>query len=70
MEEKDQVLALTATYTVQSLSSMICVNVAGRILDISTYSHMFYFCSICILAALALVLFFKLPTGKENAMFS
>jgi len=70
VEEKDQVLALTVTYTVQSLSSVICVNVAGKILDVSTYGNMFLFCSASVLAAILLVLFFKLPKGNEKALFT
>ena len=63
-------LALTVTYTVQSLSSMICVNVAGKILDVSTYGSMFLFCSASVFAAIVLVLFFKVPKGNEKALFN
>ena len=70
VEEKLQVLALTLVYTAQSLASVICVNVAGRILVDGTYSGMFLLFSAPVFVAVVLVLFFRIPKGNERALFN
>ena len=69
VDSKYQVTALSLVYTVRNFASIIFQNIAGFILDTSTYSHMFMGCFGVIVFAFILVLFFRIPSGNDQKLF-
>lgn len=69
VDSKHQVTALSLVYTVRNFASIIFQNIAGFILDTSTYSHMFMGCFGVIVFGFVLVLFFRIPSGNDQKLF-
>lgn len=56
--------------TLKNLSAILFQNVAGYILDATSYSFLFGVCFICMLGGLLLFAFFKIESGNHKRLFS
>lgn len=70
IDERQQITALAFVQTVRNLTSIIFQNIAGTMLDITTYSNMFLICLAVMLIGLLLVVFFKIESGNDKKLFN
>lgn len=68
--KEHQITALAFVQTLRNLSSIIFQNIAGQILDVSSYQTLFSLSCIIIAIGFILVLLFKIPSGKDQKMFN
>ena len=65
IDENQQITALAYVATLKNLVAIIFQNVAGNILDVTTYSNLYLICFGWMLVALILVIFFKISSYKK-----
>lgn len=70
INEKQQIIALAFVATLKNLVTIIFQNIAGYILDVSSYSHLYLICFGCMLVGLILVIFFKINSGNDKQLFN
>lgn len=70
IHEEQQITALALVATLKNLSAILFQNVAGYILDATSYSFLFGVCFICMLGGLLLLAFFKIESGNHKRLFS
>ncbi len=70
VDEKHQITALAIVQTLRNLSSIVFQNIAGMILDVSTYQILFMISVSILIIGLVLVLFFKIPDGNDQKLFN
>lgn len=70
IDENQQITALAYVATLKNLVAIIFQNVAGNILDVTTYSNLYLICFGWMLVALILVIFFKISSGNDKKLFS
>ena len=68
--KEHQITALAFVQTLRNLSSIIFQNMAGQILDISSYQILFALSLIVIVVGFVLVILFKVPSGKDQKLFN
>lgn len=68
--ENQQITALALVATLKNLVAIIFQNVAGNILDVTTYSNLYLICFGWMLVALILVIFFKISSGNDKKLFN
>ena len=68
--KEHQITALAFVQTLRNLSSIIFQNIAGQILDVSSYQILFSLSLIVIAVGFLLVLLFKIPSGKDQKIFN
>ena len=68
--KEHQITALAFVQTLRNLSSIIFQNIAGQILDISSYQILFALSLIIIVVGFVLVILFKVPSGKDQKLFN
>lgn len=68
--KEHQITALAFVQTLRNLSSIIFQNIAGQILDISSYQILFALSLIVIVVGFVLVILFKVPSGKDQKLFN
>lgn len=68
--QEHQITALAFVQTLRNLSSIIFQNIAGQILDVSSYQVLFALSSIIIAIGFILVFLFKVPSGKDRKIFN
>lgn len=68
--KEHQITALAFVQTLRNLSSIIFQNIAGQILDISSYQILFALSLIVIVVSFVLVILFKVPSGKNQKLFN
>lgn len=68
--KEHQITALAFVQTLRNLSSIIFQNIAGQILDISSYQILFALSLIVIVVGFVLVILFKVPSGKDLKLFN
>ena len=68
--KEHQITALAFVQTLRNLSSIIFQNIAGQILDISSYQILFALSLIVIVVGFVLVILFKAPSGKDQKLFN
>ena len=68
--KEHQITALAFVQTLRNLSSIIFQNIAGQILDVSSYQVLFALSVIVIIIGFILVVFFKVPSGKDQKLFN
>ena len=68
--KEHQITALAFVQTLRNLSSIIFQNIAGQILDISSYQILFALSLIVIVVDFVLVILFKVPSGKNQKLFN
>ena len=68
--KEHQITALAFIQTLRNLSSIIFQNIAGQILDISSYQILFALSLIVIVVSFVLVILFKVPSGKDQKLFN
>ena len=68
--KEHQITALAFVQTLRNLSSIIFQNIAGQILDISSYQILFALSLIVIVVSFVLVILFKVPSGKYQKLFN
>ena len=68
--KEHQITALAFVQTLRNLSSIIFQNIAGQILDISSYQLLFALSLIVIVVGFVLVILFKVPSGKDQKLFN
>ena len=68
--KEHQITALAFVQTLSNLSSIIFQNIAGQILDISSYQILFALSLIVIVVGFVLVILFKVPSGKDQKLFN
>lgn len=69
VDAKYQITALAMVQTIRNLTSIIFQNMAGSILDYTSYENMFLICMAIVLLGLALIFFFKITDKKNVKMF-
>lgn len=70
VDEDHQITALALIATCKNLSTIVCQNAAGRILDNAGYSMLFAAIFACSAVALILAVFFKVDSGNDKKLFS
>lgn len=70
IDENQQITALAYVATLKNLVAIISQNVAGNILDVTTYSNLYLICFGWMLVALILVIFFKISSGNDEKLFN
>lgn len=70
IDENQQITALAYVATLKNLVAIIFQNVAGNILDVTTYSNLHLICFGWMLVALILVIFFKISSGNDKKLFN
>ena len=70
IDENQQITALAYVATLKNLVAIIFQNVAGNILDVTTYSNLYLICFGWMLVALILVIFFKISSGNDKKLFN
>ena len=70
IDENQQITALAYVATLKNLVAIIFQNVAGNILDVTTYSNLYLICFGWMLVALILVVFFKISSGNDKKLFN
>ena len=68
--KEHQITALAFVQTLRNLSSIVFQNIAGQILDVSSYQILFSLSLIVIAVGFLLVLLFKIPSGKDQKIFN
>lgn len=68
--QEHQITALAFVQTLRNLSSITFQNIAGQILDVSSYQVLFALSSIIIAIGFILVFLFKVPSGKDRKIFN
>lgn len=68
--KEHQITALAFVQTLRNLSSIIFQNIAGQILNISSYQILFALSLIVIVVSFVLVILFKVPSGKDQKLFN
>ncbi|WP_308698481.1 MFS transporter [uncultured Thomasclavelia sp.] len=68
--ENQQITALALVATLKNLVVIIFQNVAGNMLDVTTYSNLYLICFGWMLVALILVIFFKISSGNDKKLFN
>lgn len=68
--KEHQITALAFVQTLRNLSSIIFQNIAGQILDISSYQILFALSLIVIVVGFVIVILFKVPSGKDQKLFN
>lgn len=68
--KEHQITALAFVQTLRNLSSIVFQNIAGQILDVSSYQILFSLSLIIIAFGFLLVLLFKIPSGKDQKIFN
>lgn len=68
--QEHQITALAFVQTLRNLSSIIFQNIAGQILDVSSYQVLFALSSIIIAIGFILIFLFKVPSGKDRKIFN
>lgn len=68
--KEHQITALAFVQTLRNLSSIIFQNIAGQILDVSSYQILFSLSLIIIAIGFLLVILFKIPSGKDQKIFN
>lgn len=68
--KEHQITALAFVQTLRNLSSIVFQNIAGQILDVSSYQILFSLSLIIIAYGFLLVLLFKIPSGKDQKIFN
>ena len=69
-DERQQITALAFVATLKNLVAIIFQNIAGQILDVTTYSNLYLICTGCMIVALILVIFFKISSGNDKKLFN
>mgnify|MGYP002516720084 CR=1 FL=1 len=70
IEEKQQITALAFVATLKNLAAIVFQNIAGQILDASSYSYLFLLCFVCMLGELVLLAFFRIGSGNDKVLFN
>ena len=70
IEEQHQIIALALVATLKNLVGIVFQNIAGMILDVTTYSHLYLICLIIISIDFILVCLFKIEKGTDKKLFS
>ena len=68
--KEHQITALAFVQTLRNLSSIIFQNIAGQILDISSYQILFALSLIVIVVGFALVILIRVPSGNDQKLFN
>ena len=69
IDEKQQITALAFVATLKNLAAILFQNLAGYILDATSYSYLFRVCFACMLGGLLLLAFFRIDSGNDNPLF-
>lgn len=70
IDEDQQITALALVVTLKNFVAIIFQNIAGYLLDMTSYSTLYLTCFGCMLLCLVLVLFFKVASGNDKKLFS
>ncbi len=70
IEEQHQIIALALVATLKNLVGIVFQNIAGMILDVTTYSHLYLICLVIISIDFILVCLFKIKKGTDKKLFS
>lgn len=68
-DEHQQITALAFVATLKNLVSILFQNVAGNILDITTYNNLYLICTAMMIACLILIINFKIEKGTDKKLF-
>lgn len=70
VDAKHQITALALVQTLRNLSSIVFQNIAGMILDVSTYQVLFMISVGALMIGFILVFLFKIPDGNDQKLFN
>lgn len=68
-DEHQQITALAFVATLKNLVSIVFLNIAGNILDVTTYRNLFLLCSVLMAVCVILVLGFRIEKGTDKVLF-
>lgn len=68
-DEHQQITALAFVATLKNLVAIIFLNIAGNILDVTTYRNLFLLCSVLMAVCVILVLGFRIEKGTDKVLF-
>ncbi len=69
IDEKQQITALAFVATLKNLAAILFQNLAGYILDATSYFYLFRVCFACMLGGLLLLAFFRIDSGNDKPLF-
>lgn len=69
IDDSQQITALAFVQTFRNLCSIVTQNMAGTILDTSSYEHLFLICLLTLLIGFMLVLTLKIKSGNDKKLF-
>lgn len=70
VDEKQIITALAFVATIKNLASIISQNIAGTLLDVTTYHSVFFIFFIVLMIGFVLTLLFKVEDGNDQKLFS
>lgn len=70
IDEKQQITALAFVATLKNLAAIVFQNIAGQILDATSYSYLFLICFVCMLGDLVMLAFFRIGSGNDKPLFN
>lgn len=70
IDDHQQITALAFVATLKNFVAIIFQNVAGYIIDATSYSTLYLICFGCMIVCLALVLLFRIESGNGKRLFS
>ena len=70
IDEKRQITALAFVATLKNLAAIVFQNIAGQILDATSYSYLYKICFVCMLGELVLLAFFRIGSGNDKRLFN
>lgn len=70
IDDEQQITALAFVATLKNLATIVFQNIAGLLLDATSYSCLYLVCFACMLVELALVAFFRIASGNDKRLFS
>ena len=68
-DESNQITALAFVATLKNLVSIVFQNVAGNILDVTTYANLYLICTAMMLVCTILVVCYKIEPGTDQKIF-
>ena len=70
IDDNQQITALAIVATLKNLVSIIFQNIAGYIIDMTSYGNLYFVCFWCMIICFLLVVFFKISSGNDKKLFS
>lgn len=70
IDEHQKSAALALVATLKNLVSIVFQNIAGILIELTSYSTLYMICFGCMIICLGLVILFKIDSGNDRKLFS